>query len=107
MESSTVDISFNGELLEQLDQVAREESRSRSELIRDAAREAISRRGGVVGVLTGHWWQRSAKWAFGNGCSGWTTTKSSPIGPEEVREASDVTGFPQPLGAELRQSRRV
>ena len=61
MESSTVDISFNDELLEQVDQVAREESRSRSELIRDAAREAISRRRGVVGVLIGHWWQGSAK----------------------------------------------
>ena len=47
MESSTVDISFNDELLEQLDQVAREESRSRSELIREAPREAISRRRGL------------------------------------------------------------
>jgi len=61
MKSITVNISFNDELLEQLDQVAREESRSRSELIREAAREAILRRRGVVGALIVHWWQRSAK----------------------------------------------
>jgi len=36
MNSSTVDISFSDKLQEQLDQVAREESRSRSELIREA-----------------------------------------------------------------------
>ena len=48
MESSAVDISVNDELLEQLDQVAREESRSRSELIREATREAISRRRGLL-----------------------------------------------------------
>jgi CopG family transcriptional regulator / antitoxin EndoAI len=44
MKSSTVNISFNDELLEQIDQVAREESRSRSELIREAARTYIDRK---------------------------------------------------------------
>ncbi len=44
MKSSTVNISFNDELLKQIDQVAREESRSRSELIREAARDYIERR---------------------------------------------------------------
>ena len=36
MKSSTVNISFNDDLLEKIDKVAREESRSRSELIREA-----------------------------------------------------------------------
>ena len=44
MKSSTVNISFNDDLLEQIDAVAREESRSRSELIREAARAYIDRR---------------------------------------------------------------
>lgn len=44
MKSSTVNISFNDELLRQIDAVAREESRSRSELIREAARSYIERR---------------------------------------------------------------
>lgn len=44
MKSSTVNISFNDELLKQIDKVAREESRSRSELIREAARGYIERR---------------------------------------------------------------
>ncbi len=38
MKSSTVNISFNDELLKQIDRAAQEESRSRSELIREAAR---------------------------------------------------------------------
>jgi len=41
MKSSTVNISFNDELLKQIDQVARQESRSRSELIREAARSYL------------------------------------------------------------------
>lgn len=41
MKSSTVNISFRKELLEQIDQIAKEESRSRSELIREAARTYI------------------------------------------------------------------
>jgi CopG family transcriptional regulator/antitoxin EndoAI len=44
MKSSTVNISFNNALLRQIDQVAREESRSRSELIREAARGYIERK---------------------------------------------------------------
>ena len=44
MKSSTVNISFNDDLLEQIDAVARQESRSRSELIRVAARAYIDRR---------------------------------------------------------------
>ncbi len=45
MKSSTVNISFNDDLLKKVDQVAREESRSRSELIREAARGYIERKG--------------------------------------------------------------
>jgi CopG family transcriptional regulator/antitoxin EndoAI len=41
---STVNISFNSDLLRQIDQVAEEESRSRSELIREAARTYIERK---------------------------------------------------------------
>ena len=44
MKSSTVNISFNDQLLKQIDQAAREESRSRSELIREAARGYIERK---------------------------------------------------------------
>jgi CopG family transcriptional regulator/antitoxin EndoAI len=44
MKSSTVNISFNDDLLAQIDAVARQESRSRSELIREAARAYIDRR---------------------------------------------------------------
>jgi CopG family transcriptional regulator/antitoxin EndoAI len=44
MKSSTVNISFNDGLLKQIDQVAQEESRSRSELIREAARGYIERK---------------------------------------------------------------
>jgi len=41
---STVNISFNPDLLKQIDKVAEEESRSRSELIREAARSYIERK---------------------------------------------------------------
>ncbi len=44
MKSSTVNISFSDDLLKRIDQVAREESRSRSELIREAARGYIDRK---------------------------------------------------------------
>jgi CopG family transcriptional regulator/antitoxin EndoAI len=43
MKSSTVNISFNDELLKRIDQLAEQESRSRSELIREAARAYIER----------------------------------------------------------------
>jgi CopG family transcriptional regulator / antitoxin EndoAI len=44
MKTSTVNISFQTELLGLIDEVAREESRSRSELIREAARMYIGRK---------------------------------------------------------------
>ena len=44
MKSSTVNISFSDDLLRRIDRVAREESRSRSELIREAARGYIERK---------------------------------------------------------------
>lgn len=43
MSTSTANISFRTDLLEQIDRVATEESRSRSELIREAARLYIER----------------------------------------------------------------
>jgi CopG family transcriptional regulator/antitoxin EndoAI len=52
MKSSTVNISFNDDLLEQIDAVARQESRSRSELIREAARAYIDRRSRWAKVFT-------------------------------------------------------
>jgi len=42
---STVNISFNPKLLKEIDRVAQEESRSRSELLREAARSYIERKG--------------------------------------------------------------
>ena len=44
MDVSTVNISFKKDFLEMVDQVAREEARSRSELIREAARMYIERK---------------------------------------------------------------
>ena len=44
MKTSTVNISFQKDLLDSIDKVAREESRSRSELIREAARTYIDRK---------------------------------------------------------------
>jgi CopG family transcriptional regulator/antitoxin EndoAI len=44
MKSSTVNISFNDDLLREIDEIATEESRSRSELIREAARSYIDRK---------------------------------------------------------------
>lgn len=44
MKSSAVNISFNDELLQQIDQAAQQESRSRSEFIREAARSYIERK---------------------------------------------------------------
>ncbi|MGA2976855.1 MAG: ribbon-helix-helix protein, CopG family [Spirochaetia bacterium] len=41
---STVNISFTPDLLKEIDEVAEEESRSRSELIREAARSYIERK---------------------------------------------------------------
>ena len=44
MKSSAVKISFNDELLANIDKVAQQESRSRSELIREAVRAYIKRK---------------------------------------------------------------
>jgi CopG family transcriptional regulator/antitoxin EndoAI len=44
MNTSTVNIAFKKDLLEQIDKIAREESRSRSELLREAARMYIDRK---------------------------------------------------------------
>lgn len=44
MNSSTVNISFRKDLLKKIDRIAKEESRSRSELIREAARMYIERK---------------------------------------------------------------
>ena len=44
MAVSTVNISFQDDLLKQIDQIAQNEARSRSELIREAARIYIERK---------------------------------------------------------------
>ena len=44
MAVSTVNISFNDDLLQQIDELARNEARTRSELIREAARIYIERK---------------------------------------------------------------
>jgi len=44
MALSTVNISFNTEILQQIDEIAKSEARTRSELIREAARIYIERK---------------------------------------------------------------
>ena len=44
MSTTTVNISFQGRLLSEIDRVARSESRSRSELLRESARLYIERK---------------------------------------------------------------
>lgn len=44
MNSTTVNISFQKDLLSEIDDIARRESRSRSELLREAARTYINQR---------------------------------------------------------------
>ena len=44
METTTVNIAFKDGLLREIDKIAREESRSRSELIREAARAYIAKK---------------------------------------------------------------
>ena len=44
MNTSTVNIAFREDLLKMIDQIAKSESRSRSELIREAARMYIERK---------------------------------------------------------------
>jgi CopG family transcriptional regulator/antitoxin EndoAI len=61
MNSSTVNISFNKNLLKQIDKVAKEESRSRSELIREAARVYIERKSKWLDIFDYAKNQRSKK----------------------------------------------
>jgi CopG family transcriptional regulator/antitoxin EndoAI len=49
--TSTVNISFRDDLLKQIDEVARSESRTRSELVREAARVYIERRQRMSAVI--------------------------------------------------------
>ena len=51
MSTVTVNISFQDALLRDIDRVARGEARSRSELLREAAREYIRRRERWVGIF--------------------------------------------------------
>jgi len=44
MGTSTVNIAFKNDLLQQIDSIAREESRTRSELVREASRMYIERK---------------------------------------------------------------
>jgi CopG family transcriptional regulator / antitoxin EndoAI len=44
METTTVNIAFKDGLLKEIDKIAKEESRSRSELIREAARAYITKK---------------------------------------------------------------
>lgn len=44
MSTSTVNIAFQSDLLREIDEIAREESRSRSEFLREAARAYIERK---------------------------------------------------------------
>lgn len=44
MRTNTINISFRSDLLSKIDRVAQEESRSRSELLREAARMYIERK---------------------------------------------------------------
>ncbi len=44
MNTTTVNVSFQGSLLAEIDRVAQTESRSRSELLREAARSYIGRK---------------------------------------------------------------
>ncbi|MBN1694509.1 ribbon-helix-helix protein, CopG family [candidate division WOR-3 bacterium] len=44
MKNKTVNISFKKDLLKKIDDIAKEESRSRSELVREAARIYIDRK---------------------------------------------------------------
>ena len=52
MSTVTVNISFQDSLLRDIDRVARGEARSRSELLREAAREYIRRRERWTGIFT-------------------------------------------------------
>ena len=51
MSTVTVNVSFQNALLRDIDRVARSEARSRSELLREAAREYIRRRERWTGIF--------------------------------------------------------
>lgn len=75
MATSTVNISFQEELLSRIDEIAQSESRSRSELIREAARIYI---------------ERKLRWesVFSLGAKAGAKLKISEAGlMEEIREA--------------------
>jgi metal-responsive CopG/Arc/MetJ family transcriptional regulator len=50
--TSTVNISFRDDLLAEIDEVARSESRSRSELVREAARLYIARKKRMSAIIS-------------------------------------------------------
>jgi CopG family transcriptional regulator/antitoxin EndoAI len=52
MSTVTVNISFQDALLRDIDRMARDEARSRSELLREAAREYIRRRERWAGIFS-------------------------------------------------------
>jgi CopG family transcriptional regulator / antitoxin EndoAI len=52
MSTSTVNIAFQTELLREIDEVASEESRSRSEFLREAARAYIERKRRWAGMFS-------------------------------------------------------
>jgi predicted transcriptional regulator len=52
MSTSTVNIAFQTELLREIDRVASEESRSRSEFLREAARAYIRRKRRWAGIFS-------------------------------------------------------
>ena len=49
--TSTVNISFREDLLKEIDEVARTESRTRSELVREAARMYIERKKRLTAII--------------------------------------------------------
>lgn len=59
MSSTTVNVSFSKELLRTMDAVAREEARTRSELLREAVRQYVERRRQIRKMFS--FWQKQAK----------------------------------------------
>ena len=59
MSSTTVNVSFSKELLRTMDSVARQEARSRSELLREAVRLYVERKRRVRKMFS--FWQNQAR----------------------------------------------
>ena len=59
MRTATVNVSFPKSLLKTMDQVAQRESRSRSELLREAARAYVERKGRWERLFA--YWQDAAR----------------------------------------------